>query len=147
MLDAKLADELTRQTPRIVVSVRLTISGSVMSATAEIGAAGNFGNQLILNSTATNLIETLSLHANNSLLIEGEFTTFELLDTELGSTDLFAVLNGNSQLITDLNFDTLLLTSFDGTTGYTTFTAVPEPNATLLLFALALGAVRRKRIA
>ena len=78
---------------------------------------------MILNSTATNLIETLSLHANNSLLIEGEFTTFELLDTELGSTDLFAVLNGNSQLITDLNFDTLLLTSFDGTTGYTTFTA------------------------
>ena len=89
----------------------------------------------------------MSLFANNSLLIEGEFDTCDSLDAELGSTDLFAVLNGNSQLITDLNFDTLLLTSFDGTTGYTTFTAVPEPNATLLLFALALGAVRRKRIA
>ena len=105
----------------------LTISGSVMATRAGIGAAGNVGNQLILNSTATNLIETLSLHENNSLLIEGEFTTFELLGTELGSTDLFAVLDGNSQLITDLNFDTLLRTSFDGTTGYTTFTATVEP--------------------
>ena len=46
-----------------------------------------------------------------------------MLDTELGSTDLFAVLDGDSQLITDLNFDTLLRTSFDATTGYTTFTA------------------------
>ena len=102
---------------------RLTISGSVMATTAEIGAAGNVGNQLILNSTATNAIEMLSLHENNSLLIEGEFNTFDLLDTELGSTELFAVLDGNSQLITDLNFDTLLRTSFDATTGYTTFTA------------------------
>ena len=101
---------------------RLTISGSVMATTAEIGAAGNVGNQLILNSTATNMIETLSLHENNSLLIEGEFNTFDLLDTELGSTELFAVLDGNSQLITDLNFDTLLRTSFDDTTGFTTFT-------------------------
>ena len=101
---------------------RLTISGSVMATTAEIGAAGNVGNQLILNSTATNAIEMLSLHENNSLLIEGEFNTFDLLDTELGSTELFAVLDGNSQLITDLNFDTLLRTSFDDTTGFTTFT-------------------------
>ena len=101
----------------------LTISGRVMAATAEIGAAGNVGNQLILNSTATNAIETLSLNENNSLLIEGEFATLDLLDTELGSTDLFAVIDGNSQLITELNFDTLLRTSFDATTGYTTFTA------------------------
>ena len=101
----------------------LTISGRVMAATAEIGAAGNVGNQLILNSTATNAIETLSLHENNSLLIEGEFATLDLLDTELGSTELFAVIDGNSQLITELNFDTLLRTSFDATTGYTTFTA------------------------
>ena len=108
----------------------LTISGSVMAATTEIGAADNFGNQLILNSTATNLIETLSLHENNSLLIEGEFTTFDLLDTELGSTDLFAVLDGSSQLITDLNFDTLLLTSFDDTTGFTTFTVTGPPQIT-----------------
>ena len=103
---------------------RLTISGSVMATTAEIGAAGNVGNQLILNSTATNAIEMLSLHENNSLLIEGEFNTFDLLDTELGSTELFAVLDGNSQLITDLNFDTLLRTSFDDTTGFTTFTVI-----------------------
>ena len=102
----------------------LTISGSVTAATAEIGAAGNVDNQLILNSTGTSAIGTLSLHANNSLLIEGEFTTFDLLDTELGSTNLFAVLDGDSQLITDLNFDTLLRTSFDSTTGYTTFTVI-----------------------
>ena len=70
----------------------------------------------------------LSLHENNSLLIEGEFNTFDLLDTELGSTDLFA----NGQLITDLNFDTLLQTTFDGTTGFTTFTAVAEPTNCVL---------------
>jgi len=49
-----------------------------------------------------------------------------LLDTELGSTDLFTALDGNSQLITELNFDTLLQTNFDGTTGYTTFTVIEQ---------------------
>ena len=65
----------------------------------------------------------MSLFANNSLLIEGEFDTCDSLDAELGSTDLFVVGDGGSQLITDLNFDTSLQTSFDATTGYTTFTA------------------------
>ena len=101
----------------------LTICGSVTATRVDIGAFGNVGNQLIFKSTATNAIQEVSLFANNSLLIEGEFDTCDSLDAELGSTDLFVVGDGGSQLITDLNFDTSLQTSFDATTGYTTFTA------------------------
>ena len=42
------------------------------------------------------------------------------------------MIGGSSQLITDLNFDTLLQTTFDGTTGFTTFTAVAEPTNCVL---------------
>ena len=56
----------------------LTICGSVTATRVDIGAFGNVGNQLIFKSTATNAIQEVSLFANNSLLIEGEFDTCDL---------------------------------------------------------------------
>ena len=123
----------------------LVVSGTIEANNVFVGAEGNYGNYLILDSTATNLIDEITLSAANSLLLEGEFLTFDSLDSQLLTTDLFVSLDGVSELVTGDNFGTLLFTNFDSTTGFTRFTAVPEPSAGLLLSCALMAVTRRRR--
>ena len=124
----------------------LTISGTIEATDVFVGADGNIGNQLVLDATATNLIDAITLFNGNSLLLEGEYLTFSELDSELSLTDLFVSKDGSMELITAANFDSLLFTSFDNTTGFTSFTAVPEPSSAVFLFGciMVYGVYRRR---
>lgn len=125
----------------------LTIAGSLSVYDIQVGNIDNYGNQLVFEDTASLNIGSITLFLGNSLLLEGEFTSFDLLDAELGDTQLFHAIGSNSELITADNFSELLLTHYDGDTGFTTFTAVPEPTSGLvLLLGMAGLAFRRKRL-
>lgn len=125
----------------------LRIAGSIEANEVFVGAEGNSGNHLILESSAINLIDEITLFYGNKLCFEGEFTTFSDLDAQLGSTDLIYGEGSNTSLITANNFDDFLLASFDSSTGYSIFLAVPEPaSGSLLLLTLAGFAAWRGKV-
>jgi len=124
----------------------LTIAGTIEANEVIVGAEGNSGNHLILEATATNMIDELFLFRGNQLSFEGEFTSFSALDSQLGSTDLFYAEGSITRLITSDNFEDFLWTSFDSNSGFTTFIAVPEPaSGSLMLFALAGFFAKRRK--
>jgi hypothetical protein len=105
---------------------RLTIAGELEALDVFVGGEGNLGNELVFNATSTKAISSILLFPGNKLCIEGEFETFSLLDSWLGDTDLFVSLDGDSELVTQENFDTLLEASFDSGTGFTSLMVTPE---------------------
>ena len=123
----------------------LTIAGNLDAFDIFVGDEDNFGNQLIFESTATFTIDAITLFANNQLLLEGDFSTFSLLDAQLGATDLFYSDGTLTELVTADNFGDLLLTNFDNNTGYTSFSAVPEPSAVCHLVLGIAGVATRRR--
>jgi hypothetical protein len=124
----------------------LTIAGNLEAGEVTVGADGNFGNTFILDATASHAIGDITLFENNSLLLEGDFTSFSLLNEQLNLTNLFVSINGDVKLFTETSFEKLLLTNFDSVSGYTTFTAIPEPTAfCLVMLGLIVLSLQRKR--
>ena len=125
----------------------LTIGGILEANEVVVGGEGNFGNQLLFESTAGFTIDSITLFADNQLLFEGDLNTSDLLNFELGETDLFYSNGVLTELITEENVNDFLLVDFDSNTGFTKFTAVaavPEPStACLLFFGIAGIAMRR----
>ena len=101
----------------------LTIAGRLEANNVFVGDEGNFGNQLIFESTATQRIREITLFVDNQLLLEGDFTTFEMLNSQLGATDLFYSNGEVTELITAANVDDLLTIDFNSETGFTRITA------------------------
>ena len=124
----------------------LTIAGILEANDVTVGAEGNFGNAFILDATAIHTLDAITLFSNNSLLLEGDYTLFSLLDEQLDMADLFVSINGDAQRVTETSFDSLLSTHFDSVSGYTSFTAIPEPSAVCLVMLGLTGlALRRER--
>ena len=102
----------------------LTIAGTLEANEVFVGNEGNFGNQLIFEATASQTIGAITLFADNQLLLEGDFSTFELLGAQLGATDLLYSIGGLTEPITGDNVEDLLSLNFDSGTGFTSITAV-----------------------
>ena len=103
----------------------LTIAGILEANEVTVGAEDNFGNMLIFDATASHMIGEITLFSDNSLALEGEFTSFPLLEDQLGMANLFVSIDGDLQQVTQANFDALLSTNFDS--GFTSFTAIAQP--------------------
>jgi hypothetical protein len=133
----------------------LTVQGTVRAIDLVIGAmAGNSGNQLIIEASGVLDVTNVFLAGDNQLLIEGDVTDVSDLLTYLTSTtrstDLFADDGlGNWELVTLGNADSLLSSSFDSTTGFTTIgniSSIPEPGASVLLLGFtAMTSLSRRR--
>ena len=123
----------------------LVLEGIVTTNDVWVGAEGNFGNTLFLVGNSD--IDSITLAENNSLLLPGEFDSFSLLNSELDS-DLFVLIDGTTELITEDNFESLLSTNFNNATGISRLTAissVPEPSAVSLLGVIAFAGFTRRR--
>ena len=125
----------------------LTIAGILEANEVSVGAEGNSGNQLIFESNAEFTLDAITLFAGNELLFEGDPNTADLLNFELGSTDLFYSDGLLTELITLDNVDSFLSADFDSGTGFTSFSAVttvPEPSAAWLLLVGFAGITMRR---
>ena len=128
---------------------RLIIEGEFIATIVEVGSlTGNTGNTLEIGSGATLDLDTVRLVEDNFLSLEGDFTLFADLETLFGAGTL-ETWDGIDWLTVDSsNESTYLSSTFDSGTGYTTVTAVPEPEtyaAISGLLGLGLALIRRRR--
>lgn len=122
----------------------LTVDGTINATTIMIGAQGNSGNMLQFSGSATFTADLIIIAAGNMLSIEGDLTGDGALEAYLDGTVLEARdAAGDLTLITTDNQAEHLTSTYSA--GYTTFTAIPEPSAMLLVFAGAAVAVGRRR--
>lgn len=118
-------------------------TGIIDAETIAIGATGNFGNLLQLASTAQIYVTAIILANGNSISIEGDLTGFGALETYLDGTTLETWDGSNLTFITSENLADYINTRYSD--GYTTFSAIPEPSAALLVTAGAIAAISRRR--
>ena len=122
----------------------LTVDGAINATTILIGAQGNSRNMLQFSSSATFTANLIILAAGNMLSIEGDLTGDGALEAYLDGTVLETRdTAGDVTTITSENQSEHLTSTYSS--GYTTFTAIPEPSAMLLVFAGAAVAVGRRR--
>jgi hypothetical protein len=125
----------------------LFIEGHLAATTVYIGAVGNLGNRLVLDSTATFGSATFRLSENNFLDIEGDRTDIGVLFDYLGGSTLQVWKNAAWLAVTELTFDDYLHANFDGARTRIAVGAIPEPSAFAALAGLAalgLAATRRR---
>ena len=116
-------------------SNRLIVQGSLAASQIYVGAVGNAGNTLELDSTATLSLATGVIHLapNNYISIEGNYTDPVNLFSYLGTADAsLDVWNGSAwEMVNSSNYSTLIDSTYAG--GITSIEEVPEPSAWLLL--------------
>ncbi|MEM9409552.1 MAG: dockerin type I domain-containing protein, partial [Planctomycetota bacterium] len=99
----------------------LTVSGSTTALHAQIGALGNSGSAIKINSTGVLDVDSITLHENNSLKIEGELTSFDMLAMAVQGAEITAVIGGVAEVVDATNFKDLLQPNFNIATGYTEY--------------------------
>jgi hypothetical protein len=110
----------------------LILAGTLIATNIYVGnLAGNTGNTLRLDSTATFTINTLFLAPGNTLSLQGDTADYATLFTRLGASMLEA-WNGATWITLNTTNAASYLTA-SSVNGYTTFVAVPEPSAWGLL--------------
>jgi len=120
----------------------LRIDGTLNTTVVSIGAvAGNTGNVLQLEDTATFAASAFRLAPDNLLKIEGNFTAINTLLTYLGSTSLQVWDGGVWRSVDNSNHANLIVSSFNA--GYTEIASVlrsqPGPLPTLTIIPAAVG--------
>ncbi|MFT3990549.1 MAG: FG-GAP repeat protein [Luteolibacter sp.] len=126
----------------------LDIAGILAANEVHIGdvTGGNFGNILRLQNTANiDAVATILLGTLSFLEIEGDYTGIGGLLAYLGDTDL-QVWDGTAlQTVDSSNYANLISASYDGTSGFTTISVIPEPSALLLGALGSLILLRRRK--